>query len=125
MEAENRSSRFQMFIGIVVLLLAAGTVAQTAYFQGQLSQQRDCLIAYQKDLNDALTARSATTGGEAEATKQLLLSVFNLSFNTEGDESDRQEAFRAAFQEYVTTIDDIKQTRQENPYPPFPEGACG
>lgn len=118
------SSRTQWIIGVVVLLLSAATVAQTAYFQGQLSRQRQCLTSYSADLNSALQERSATTGTEAAATKTLLLTVFQLMGRPQSEQQATEAEFNKAFQAYAADIATAAKTRADNPYPPFPEGKC-
>lgn len=116
-----KSSRFQLFIGVVVLLLATASIAQTAYFQGQLSKQRQCLSAAFSRQNGVLQTRGYYAAQESALIKEAMLAFSNAA---EHPEADNQADLIAALLKYKREIEALTEARQSNPVPDFPEGAC-
>lgn len=116
-----KSSRFQLFIGVVVLLLATASIAQTAYFQGQLSKQRQCLAAAFTRQNNVLQTRGKYASQESTLIKEAMLAFSNAA---EHPEADNQAALIAALLKYKREINKLTAARQQHPVPDFPEGAC-
>lgn len=119
--ATKTTNKLQIFIGVVVLLLAAASIAQTAYFQGKLDTQKDCLVDFVQAQNDALLARQQTSQAESDLTKNAMLAF---SEAAEQPEADNQKALIAALLKYKADINEIAEKKKANPVPKFEEGAC-
>ena len=121
MVTQNQVNRLQVFIGVVVLLLATATVAQTAYFQGQIQKQKDCYVSFAQQQNEALQARSQPAAKESNLTKNAMLAF---SKAAEHPEANNQKALIAALLKYKQEIDRVAKQKANHPIPDFPEGAC-
>lgn len=119
--ATKTTNKLQIFIGVVVLLLAAASIAQTAYFQGKLDQQKDCLVNFVQAQNDALLARQSTSQKESELTRNAMLAF---SEAAEQPEADNQKELIAALLKYKQDINEVSEQKKNNPLPKFEEGAC-
>lgn len=115
------TNRFQVFIGVVVLLLATATVAQTTYFQGQLNQQRECLTNFVQKQSDVAQQRTQYNNEESALTKNAMLAF---SEAAEHPEADNQKALIAALLKYKQEIGKVTLKKKNHPIPPFPRGAC-
>lgn len=113
--------RLGVFIGVVVLLMAGATIAQTYYIQGQLSQQRKCLTSFVHKQSAVAQERSKYFNEESALTKHAMLAF---SEAAEHPKADNQKDLIAALLKYKADIGEVTKKKHDTPLPPFPKGAC-
>jgi uncharacterized protein HemX len=101
-------------IGIVVVILAVITVANSAYFTWQQQQVSDCQADVNSQFIEALKSRSSTADDDRTALKELATTIVN-----------HPEQAGEALQDYVSTLKASDKERKRNPLPPLPEETCG
>lgn len=109
-------------LGIVVFVLAVGTVVQGYVHNEYTRQNAECTRAYANGFADAIEARSESTAAAQQALDDLMSQVGQLSTGAASPES--RERFRAALAEYLAKRAEDKKQRQENPFPAPPRDVC-
>jgi hypothetical protein len=108
-------------LGVVVFLLAVGTMTQ-GYIQNQRSEsQATCLRNYSNGFADALEVRSKTSAEAQQALDDLMTEIGQL---TSSPSADNQVRFRVALQTYLSKRAETKQEQKDNPYPAPPRDVC-
>lgn len=132
--------RRQLVEGLVLILLALFSVGQTIMWQDDNGEQdkrdRDLLICVEnkfRDLSVALDARSALVARESRASQNIwsvwaraagLLKDDPTEELPPAEQEQLQRDLVDALLAYDETIRDVQRERRENPYPPYPVGAC-
>jgi len=119
--ASRRENRFQVLIGVVVLLLAAASVAQAAYFFGKMTEQQDCIATAFQRQNEVLVERTRFSNRESELTRDAMLAF---SEAAEHPKANNQKELIAALLNYKQEIKEVAQDRRKTPLPKLPEGVC-
>jgi hypothetical protein len=119
--------RRELLIGIVVMLLATFTVAQSIYFQTRQDAAQACVERKFGELSEVLSARAAFSAQESDATKAVIESFVNAAAAQSGTQVEIRKA-RAVIikklQAYDRTSKRIDRLRKENPVPDYPVGTC-
>jgi hypothetical protein len=126
-DQRSRGARFRKItgnhiLGVVVFLLAVGTVVQGYIVNEQTKRQAVCTQAYANGFADAIDARSVATAAAQQALDDLMAQVGQLSAGAASPES--RERFRAALVDYLTKRAEDKKQRKENPFPAPPRDVC-
>lgn len=109
-------------LGVVVFILAVGTVVQGYIHNEYTRQNAECTRAYANGFADAIEARSESTAAAQQALDDLMTQVGQLSAGVASPES--RERFRAALADYLAKRQEDKKQRQENPFPAPPRDVC-
>ena len=127
----DRPNRFQAVmrkvtglhvLGVVVFVLAVGTVVQGYVHNEYTRQNAECTRAYANGFADAIEARSESTAAAQQALDDLMTEVGQLSAGAASPES--RERFRGALSDYLTKRAEDKKKRAENPFPAPPRDVC-
>lgn len=127
----DKPSRFQAVIqkmtglhvlGIVVFVLAVGTVVQGYVHNEQTQRIAECTKAYSSGFADAIDARSSATSAAQQALDDLMTQVGQLSAGVASPES--REQFRIALADYLSKREEAKKQQAENPFPAPPRDVC-
>lgn len=106
--------------------LVAATMVLSAVSMFVLSleneRQDDCVTEQITDLTDALNARSESTGRLNEATAEVINSFVQAAQRP--DDPDNRTPILKALNDYAEVRADVRESRRENPFPPFPTGKC-
>jgi hypothetical protein len=106
--------------------LVAATMVLSAVSMFVLSleneEQDDCVTEQITDLTDALNARSDSTGRLNEATAEVINSFVKAAQRP--DDPDNRTPILKALNDYAEVRADVRESRRENPFPPFPTGKC-
>lgn len=109
-------------LGIVVFVLAVGTVVQGYVHNEYTRQNAECTRAYANGFADAIEARSQSAAAAQQALDDLMTEVGQLSAGAASPES--RERFRTALSDYLAKRQEDKKQRQENPFPAPPRDVC-
>jgi hypothetical protein len=102
--------------------LVAATMVLSAVSMFVLSLEDDCVTEQITDLTDALNARSDSTGRLNEATAEVINSFVQAAQRP--DDPDNRTPILKALNDYAEVRADVRESRRENPFPPFPTGKC-
>ena len=102
-------------LGIIVMLLSIGVVADSVIQRRADQQQRECLEQNFVALSEALQVRGKLNERETAAT---------IKVNTAEIDAETNREFVRLLEEYRTEINEIQQLRAANPVPPYPTGRC-
>lgn len=110
-------------VGVVVFVLAVGTVVQ-GYVSSEATRRiAECTKGYSNGFADALDARSDANASAQQALDDLMTKVGELSAGVSTPES--RAVFRSALNDYLAKRAEAKKQQAENPYPPAPRDVCG
>jgi hypothetical protein len=110
-------------IGLVVFILAVGTVVQGYVASESTRRIAECTKGYSNGFADALDARSDANAQAQQALDDLMTKVGELSAGVSTPES--RAVFRSALNDYLDKRAEAKKQQAENPFPPAPRDVCG
>ena len=121
-------------LGILLVLLAIGTLVQAIYFAREDGEQQRCLSQNFQELSVALDKRAELSSRETEQNQALwgiyaeaagLIKDDPTAELKPADQKQLQIDLVKQLLEYQRVIEDIREERRKNPLPPYPLGACG
>jgi hypothetical protein len=104
---------------VVTIALASASVI---YSDRQNDEQDRCVARQITDLTGALNARSESTGRLNDATGEVINSFVQAARTP--DDPDNRGPILEALNHYAQVQSDVKKSRRDNPFPPFPTGQC-
>lgn len=110
-------------IGVVVFVLAVGTVVQGYVASEATRRIAECTKGYSNGFADALDARSDANAQAQQALDDLMTKVGELSAGVSTPES--RAVFRSALNDYLSKRAEAKKKQSEHPFPPAPRDVCG
>lgn len=115
MTTPERFRRRQRIEGTALVILGVFTILMSLYFRAQDIDQRACLTNQFRQLSDALSTRSNVTARDSKATTDVILEVAR---------AKKPGEVRKSLDRYIAKQARLDLIRKQNPFPPFPEGAC-
>jgi hypothetical protein len=115
MTTPERFRRRQRIEGTALVILGVFTILMSLYFRAQDIEQRQCLADQFHEFSEVQTKRSAFVDKDSRSTSQVILTVARAKKSTE---------VRASLDRYIRQQARLNLQREQNPLPPFPEGAC-
>lgn len=109
-------------IGVVVFVLAVGTVVQGYVASEATRRIAECTKGYSNGFADALDSRSQANAAAQQALDDLMTKVGELSSGVSTPES--RAVFRSALNDYLAKRAEAKKQQAENPFPPAPRDVC-
>lgn len=107
------------------VIVAAAVLFGGIYF-AEVHQEHasaSCRSQYARAFAESITARSGTAGARQDTADALLGGVADLVLHPPKTEADRAAAgarYTALFSAYLKASDAAKATKDDNPYPTFP-----
>lgn len=113
-------------LGVVVFILAVGTVVQGYVHNQQTKKIAECTRGYSNGFADALDARSEAQVAEREALVAWMRTLDELMTKAPmgSDPAAARQRFAAATSEYLKKQAELRQKQQDNPYPDPPRDIC-
>ena len=101
-------------IGLVVVLLAACTIAASVVVNARLEKATDCQAAFNAAYSDALAERTEAANNERAAQRELLQAIVH---GQASDAEQRRAVARDAMTRYLERLRQVDQQRASNPLP--------
>jgi CHASE1-domain containing sensor protein len=128
---QERILRLLRIEGLILALVLVVVGLSQVYTGYQNDKQDECVSQQITDLTEALNARSALTQELNDATAAVLDSFVvaaskapNPDTRTEAERRADSRPIIEALENYAQVRDEVKEAREKNPFPPFPEGTC-
>lgn len=118
--------RRNLVFGLVLILLAVGSVVATAANNERQDRAVDCQTEYNNTFSQILNARAKAAAQDRKVTQNLLNTVADLTLRQPPPpRAEARRAFRQAIRDYTITVRRNDRFRRHHPIPKSPKEACG